>query len=451
MVVAGTHSGVGKTAKVGPDFIDPGYHAVATGRPAHNLDGWICGADAVAPLAAMAGHDADILVVEGVMGLFDGASWLPGAHPGDGRHRAGTGSTADVAIALGAPVVLVVDASSMSTSVAALVHGFATYRPGLRLAGVVLNRVGSPHHEELLREALEPFAHRGIPVLGALHRDDTFTWRDRHLGLVPVVEHPGQVRSSIDRVAAAIEAGIDLDATVALAGTAPPVPVGGIGSLPGTTRQTAEGQTVRIAVAGGKAFSFAYPDNLRRLAQAGAELVPFDPLVDADLPEAVDGLYAGGGFPEVYAADLAANAPLLAAVRHRVGAGLVTWAECGGALWLARSLDEHRQCGAIDARGRMTGRLTLGYRTATAIIDSPVATSGTVLRGHEFHYSTMDPSGDALSLVGRSGGGLAGFATPTLLASYLHLHLGADPTPAERFVATVAGGGSRGTSVRPVA
>jgi cobyrinic acid a,c-diamide synthase len=300
---------------------------------------------------------------------------------------------------------------------------------------VILNRVGSPHHEELLRQALEPLGRQGVPVLGALHRRPEFTWRDRHLGLVPVVEHPDQVRASVDRVAAAVADGVDLEAVLALARSAPPLPTGGIGSLASTERVAPPGRSPRLAVAGGPAFSFAYPDTLRRLTEAGAELVPFDPIADTSLPEAIDGLYAGGGFPEVYAEALAANRPLLESVRRRVAGGMPTWAECGGMLWLSRSLDGHRLCGAIDAHGRMGDRLHLGYRTARASVDSPVVSAGQVVRGHEFHYSTLEPTGDALLLQGRSGGGPGGFASPTLLATYLHQHLGADPRPAERLVA----------------
>jgi cobyrinic acid a,c-diamide synthase len=193
-----------------------------------------------------------------------------------------------------------------------------------------------------------------------------------------------------------------------------------------------------VAVVGGPAFSFTYPDNLERLVEAGAELLPLDPTVDLSVPEEADGLYAGGGFPEIYADSLAANIPLLADVRRRVEGGLVTWAECGGLLWLSRSLDGHHLCGVIDAKAHMTDRLTMGYRTALAGADSPVASQGTVLRGHEFHYSTLEPSGDGLTLTGRTGTRTEGYCTPTLLASYLHQHLGADPGPAERFVATAS-------------
>jgi cobyrinic acid a,c-diamide synthase len=435
VVVAGTSSGVGKTtvatglmaafrsrglrvasAKVGPDFIDPGYHALATGRPPRNLDAWICGPDLMAPLAARAGEGADVLVVEGVMGLFDGPA-----------------STAEVATLLDAPVVLVVDASAMSGSVAALVHGFATFDPAVRVAGIVLNRVGSDGHEVLLREALAPL---GIPVVGALRRDDAFGWRDRHLGLVPVVEQADAVRQSLGRLADAVTHGCDLDALLALAQTAPPLTAG---ELPAANRQP-HAQPVRIAVAGGPAFSFTYPDNLELLAQAGAELVPFDPAADAVLPERIDGLYAGGGFPEVFVDALAANRPLLDDVQQRAAHGLTIWAECGGLLWLSRSLDDRSLANVIPADGRMTDRLSLGYRRATMRVDTPLAPAGTELKGHEFHYSTLDPAGDALDLSGRFGQGRAGFASPTLLASYVHFHLAATPEVAERFVRTAAAG-----------
>ncbi len=439
LVIAGTHSGAGKTtiatgimaalsrsglkvasAKVGPDYIDPGYHSLATGRPGRNIDTWMCGSDSPSVLAAHAARGSDLLVVEGVMGLFDGV--------GSG-HEA---STAEVALALQAPVVLVVDASSMSASVAAIVHGYATLRPEVRVAGVILNRVGSTNHESLLREAL---AGGRIPVLGAVHRDDALVWRDRHLGLVPVTEDRLRLERSVERLAGAVAARVDLGALVTLARSAPLV-------NPGTRHDALPSATARIAIAAGRAFSFTYPDNLERLEEAGAQLCPFDPLDDADLPDGAEGLYAGGGFPEVYAEALASNRELLGAVGRRVAAGMVTWAECGGLLWLARSLDGHQMCGAIPADARMGTDLHLGYRTATALVANPVTRAGSVLRGHEFHYSSLDPAGDAMRIEHRRGGSaqtaLAGHASPTMMASYLHVHLGTDPAPAERFVAAVA-------------
>jgi cobyrinic acid a,c-diamide synthase len=439
VVVAGTHSGVGKTtvatgllaalrraghrpaaAKVGPDFIDPGYHALACGRPPRNLDPWICGTDAVGPLAARAAAGADLLVVEGVMGLFDGAS--------DGS----ASSTADVARLLDAPVVLVVDAKAMSDSVAALVSGYAGYDPSVEVAGVVLNRVGSDGHEALLREALAPL---GLPVLGALRTDERLSWRDRHLGLVPVAERPAEVAGAVERLAAAVAERVDLDAVVRLARRAPDRPTGGV-AVP--HRVVPPGRTVTVAVAAGAAFTFTYADTLDALTAAGLTVAPLDAAHDTALPDEASGLLAGGGFPEVHAADLAANAPLLADVRARVDAGLPTWAECGGLLWLCRSLDGAPMVGVVPADGRMSERLTLGYRSATAAVDSPVGPGGTGMRGHEFHYSAVEPPGHALRLSSRWGERGDGFATPSLLATYLHLHPGGDPAPVAAFARACA-------------
>ncbi len=436
MVVAGTHSGAGKTtvatgllaalraaghrpaaAKVGPDFIDPGYHALACGRPPRNLDAWLCGLDAIRPLAARAADGADVLVVEGVMGLFDGAA--------DGSPS----STADVARALDAPIVLVVDAASQSSSVAAVVHGFATLDPTVRIGGVVLNRVASDGHEVLLREALLPL---GVPVLGALRRDDRLVWRDRHLGLVPVAERPDEVGASLAALAAAVADRVDLEAVVALARSVPPLAAAPV-ALPAVAARP-----TRVAVAGGRAFTFTYTDTLDALAAAGVEVVPFDPRRDQRLPFDVDGLLVGGGFPETYAAELSDNHTLLADVRQRVAGGLPTWAECGGLAWLCRELDGHPMAGVIDAAATMGDRLHLGYRTAHTTAATPLGPAGTELRGHEFHYSTVDPPGDALHLQGRFASHPDGHATPTLVATYLHHHPGGDPSIVSNFVAACA-------------
>lgn len=435
LVVAGVSSGVGKTtvatgllaalaargakaagAKVGPDFIDPGYHALACGRPPRNLDPWLCGTDAIVPLAARAGEGADVLVIEGVMGLFDGAA--------DGEPS----STADVAALLDAPVVLVVDAAAMSSSVAAVVRGFRDHDRRVRLAGVVLNRVGSDGHEQLLREAIGPL---GVPVVGCLRRDDRLTWRDRHLGLVPVAEHLAVVRRSVRRLGAAIAECVDLDAIETIARSAPKV-AAGAAKLPEPVART------RIAVAAGPAFTFVYRDNLEALEATGAELVPFDPLEDPRLPAAVDGLLVGGGFPEVYGEVLAGNVSLLSDVAARGAGGLPTWVECGGLLWLARELDGRRMAGVVPTTARMGDRLVLGYRHAETTTASPIGPRGTRLRGHEFHYSRCDPPGDALRLTSRFGTGGDGYATPSLLATYLHHHAGGDPSLLAAFAGACA-------------
>jgi cobyrinic acid a,c-diamide synthase len=435
LVVAGTGSGVGKTtvasglmaafarrgtstagAKVGPDYIDPGYHALATGRAPRNLDPWLCGIDAIGPLAGRASAGADLLVVEGVMGLFDGAA--------DGAPS----STADVAAQIDAPIVLVIEASGIGRSVAAMVLGFATFDPRVRIEGIIANRVGSPRHVDVLRDGLEPL---GIPLLGALARDDAFEWRDRHLGLVPVVERPDAVRRALDRVAAAIERTCDLDALARIAAGAPPLTVADP-PLPDPVGEA------RLAVAAGPAFSFAYTDNLDALTAAGAEILPFDPCEDTSLPEHCDALIAGGGFPEVYADSLSENRPLLADVRRRADEGLVIWAECGGLLWLSASLDGRPLAGVVPAHASMTPRLTLGYRRAHARVDSPLGPAGMELRGHEFHYSSVRPTGDGLAPLSTAESAPAAWLTPRMFASYLHVHLGATPEIARSVVRCAA-------------
>ena len=430
LVVAGTSSGVGKTtvatgllaaikarglkpagAKVGPDFIDPGYHSMACGRPPRNLDAWLCGPDAIAPLAGRAGAGADVLIIEGVMGLFDGAV------------DSSPSSTADVARLLDAPIVLVVDASAMSSSVAALVHGFTTYDPSLRMAGVILNQVGSDGHELLLREALEPL---GLPVLGALKRDDAMRWRDRHLGLVPVAEQPTKISESLSRLAASITDQVDLDDLLAVARSATATSTGPI-PLP------TKGDQVTIGVAGGPAFTFTYTDTIDALEAAGATIEVFDPLHDEGLPPDLDGLIIGGGFPEEYASTIAGNRRFLDGLATATREGIPVWAECGGLLLLGRQLDGHPMAGVIPAGAQMTSRLTLGYRTATMRTESPLGPAGTVIRGHEFHYSTLQPGGDALTLESRFGSRPEGWAGPDLLATYLHYHPGGDPGPVARF------------------
>ena len=400
-------------AKVGPDFIDPGYHARACGRAPRNLDAWLCGADAIGPLAARAAAGADLLVVEGVMGLFDGAA--------DGTPS----STADVARLLDAPIVLVVDAASMSSSVAALVHGFATLDRSVRIGGVVLNRVASDGHEVLLREALVPL---GIPVLGALRRDDRLVWRDRHLGLVPVAEQPEAVDEGLRRLEAVIAERVELEAVLALARTAPhrveAAPV-----LP-----TPVGRPVRVAVAAGPAFTFTYTDTIEALVAAGAEVVTFDPVREERLPEHVDGLVLGGGFPESFSDELRANAGISDDIGAAVRAGLPTWAECGGLLWLCRSFDGRPGIGAVEADATMTTKLTLGYRVATTRVPTPLGPPGVTLRGHEFHYGTVAPAGAALELASRWSTRVEGHASPTLLATFLHHHPGGDPAAVEAFV-----------------
>ncbi len=413
--------------KVGPDYIDPTYHAAATGRPGRNLDPWLVGEDLVGPLFAHGAAGSDVAVVEGVMGLFDGASPRLGLPPD-------FASTAHVARLLEAPVILVVDASGVSASIAALVHGFATFDSRVRLGGVILNQVGSDRHELLLREAL---SRSGIPVLGAVRRDPALATPSRHLGLVPVAERAGGITAWLDRVADAVAASVDLEAVMRVARSAPDLPVAPWSppENPGRARAT-------IAVATGRAFTFGYAETTELLASAGADIVPFDPVTDPQLPEGTDGLVLGGGFPEIYATELTGNASLRADVRALVSRGGPIVAECGGLLWLARALEGRPQCGVVDAEAAMSPRLVLGYREAVAVTDSPLAAAGTRVRGHEFHRTATTPAAGATAawdLDGRT----EGWAGPALHASYLHLHWAGVPGAAPRLVAAAAAAAAR--------
>ncbi|MFJ7334064.1 cobyrinate a,c-diamide synthase [Streptomyces sp. NPDC101110] len=458
LVVAAPSSGSGKTTvatglmaafaarglavsphKVGPDYIDPGYHALATGRVGRNLDAYLCGPELVGPLFLHGAEGCDIAVVEGVMGLYDGAA-------GEGE----LASTAHVAKLLRAPVVLVVDASSQSRSVAALVHGFASWDPEVRVGGVILNKVASDRHEELLREALEQ---AGVPVLGALRRAAQVSTPSRHLGLVPVAERQGAAVEAVAAMAAQVADGCDLGALEALARAAGAVPGGSAPWTPaspahhptrsderreapaGPTRSDATRAPV-VAVAGGSAFTFSYAEHTELLTAAGAEVVTFDPLRDEELPEGTAGLVIGGGFPEVYASELSANAPLRKAVAELAGSGAPVAAECAGLLYLCRELDGLPMCGVLDASARMTERLTLGYRDAVAVGDSVLAAAGTRMRGHEFHRTAVEPGSGAEPAWGvRSPRPrVEGFVQRGVHASYLHTHWASEPGVARRFV-----------------
>ncbi|MFE9766264.1 cobyrinate a,c-diamide synthase [Streptomyces sp. NPDC005808] len=467
LVIAAPSSGSGKTTvatglmaafasrglavsphKVGPDYIDPGYHALATGRVGRNLDAYLCGAELVAPLFGHGARGCDLAVVEGVMGLFDGAA-------GEGE----LASTAHVAKLLRAPVVLVVDASSQARSVAALVHGFASWDPEVRVAGVILNKVGSVRHEGMLREALDE---AGVPVFGVLRRAPQVETPSRHLGLVPVAERGAEAVSAVAAMASQVREGCDLGALLALARSAPalsgaawdaaevvgvspppplPVPESG-GSAPrppyrpGRPRpQTPDGLKI-IALAGGPAFTFSYAEHAELLTAAGAEVVTFDPLRDEQLPEGVGGLVIGGGFPEVFAPELSANEPLRKAVAALAESGAPVAAECAGLLYLSRELDGQPMCGVIDAKARMDERLTLGYRDAVAVSDSVLAVAGTRMRGHEFHRTVVEPGAGAAPAWGvrTPQKRVEGFVQHGVHASYLHTHWASEPGVARRFV-----------------
>ncbi|MCF3166960.1 cobyrinate a,c-diamide synthase [Streptomyces sp. CB04723] len=413
--------------KVGPDYIDPGYHALATGRPGRNLDAYMCGPELIAPLFAHGSAGCDLAVVEGVMGLYDGAS-------GQGE----LASTAQVAKLLKAPVVLVVDASSQSRSVAALVHGFASWDPQVRIGGVILNKVASDRHEALLRDALDE---SGLPVLGVIRRAPQVATPSRHLGLVPVAERGAEAVDAVRAMGERVRAGCDLDALMALARTAPALPDAPWepAYAPGqeASGPVADRPRPVVAVAGGAAFTFAYAEHAELLAAAGAEVVTFDPLRDEKLPAGTAGIVVGGGFPEVYAPELSANEPLRRAVTELARAGAPVAAECAGLLYLARELDGKPMCGVLDAEARMSGRLTLGYRQAVAVSDSVLAVAGTRMRGHEFHRTVLEPGAGATPAWGmhQPERRVEGYVERGVHASYLHTHWAASPEVARRFVA----------------
>jgi cobyrinic acid a,c-diamide synthase len=410
--------------KVGPDYIDPGYHALAAGRPGRNLDPWLVGEDQIVPMfvhGASTPTPADIAIVEGVMGLFDGASG-----------RGDFASTAHVARLLGAPIILVVDAAGVSSSAAALLHGFATFDARTPLDGVIFNRVGSAHHERLLRDAADA---AGVPVLGVIRRLGQLAVPSRHLGLVPAAELGGDAAAAAGALTTVVGGGVDLEAVLRLARTA--------GALPDTADISAERAVVsapppRIAVAGGAAFTFGYAEHPELLAAAGAEVVTFDPVRDEKLPEQVHGLVIGGGFPEEHAADLSANACMRAEVAALAEAGAPVIAECAGLLYLSRSLDGHPMCGVLEADTEMTGRLTLGYRDAVAVTGSPLGPAGTRAHGHEFHRTAIRSGGQTANAWRWTTSGSAvseGFVRGHVHASYLHTHWTGLPGAAARITA----------------
>ncbi len=404
--------------KVGPDYIDPGYHTLATGRPGRNLDPYLCGSERMVPLllhGAATPVPADVAVVEGVMGLFDGQ--IGGE---------GFASTAHVARLIDAPVVLVIDISHLSRTAAAVVHGLSTFEPGLRIAGVILNQAGSDRHAREVRSAMDA---TGIEVLGVLPRDAGLAVPSRHLGLVPVAERD-DAEAAMSRLSAQVAEHVDLSRVLAAAHSAPRL-IGTPWHPEAEVRAASEGRPV-VAVAGGRAFTFRYAETDELLRAAGCEPVVFDPMRAEGLPDGTAGIYLGGGFPEVHAGDLAANATLRSAVAAAVAAGVPTVAECAGLLYLCRTVDGKPMVAALDATATMTPQLVLGYRQAVADHDHLLAPAGTRVTGHEFHRTavTLDGEGQPGWLIDGVGSGVG---RPSLHASYLHTHWAGYPELAQRF------------------
>jgi cobyrinic acid a,c-diamide synthase len=453
LVIAGTHSGCGKTTitlglmaalkrrgmklapfKVGPDFIDPGFHKQICDRPSRNLDGWMLSKEYNREVFSKGSHSCDVAIVEGVMGLFDGY---------DGRSEAG--STAEMAKWLSFPVLLIVDARSMARSAAAVIQGFENFDSELKWAGVVLNRLGSDVHLQFIREALE--GHVNIPLLGGIKREDGLNLPERHLGLVTQDENPlgpGYINHLADLIEDSLNLDMLLDNLSEL----------DIPKFP-QKQETRQKTSVRIGVARDEAFCFYYQDNFDLLEEYGAELVFFSPLHDHSLPPDIDGLYLGGGYPELFAETLSKNRELMEEIRQSGENGLSIYAECGGFMYLTegiedKSLNYYSMAEIFPIRIIMLDRLkALGYREVTLQASSPLGSPGEKIRGHEFHYSEIkettgkiDPVTDhsrinlVYKLSDRPGLKIReeGYMKKNVLGSYVHLHFGSNPQIAENFV-----------------
>jgi len=454
IVIAGAHSSVGKTTiaaglmtafvrrgvrvqgfKVGPDYIDPTYHTLATGRAGRNLDTWMVPPERVRESFIRAARQADLAIVEGVMGLYDGRGY-----------ENESGSTAHVAKLLGAPVILVLDAGGMARSAAALALGYQRFDPELRLVGFIVNRVGGASHGAGVAQAIR--AATGLPILGWLPRDAALEIPECHLGLIPTME-PGRPglsartgwRAFVDAAAVQVARHLNLDALLALARSAPAM----TGSEPVVAVETNDECGPVIAVARDEAFSFIYEDNLDMLRAAGARVVPFSPLRDSELPPGTRGIILSGGFPELYADQLAANYTLIDALRAAHAQAMPIYAECGGLMVLTEAIVDlagkaHPMAGLLPGRSVMVGELTLGYRVAQAAGDSWLFSKGERVRGHEFHYAIWEgctpdiPPAFYVSSREDEPAQPEGASVRNLWASYVHLHFGSKPELAARFV-----------------
>lgn len=437
LIIAATQSGSGKTTitagllaalkkrglnvqpyKVGADYIDTGWHELACGKPSHNLDSWLVGKDNLKEIFIKTATRADISITEGVMGLYDGG-------------RGGISSTAEISKLLDAPVILVIDAKSMGTSAAAIALGFREFDKSVKLAGVILNRLGSDSHKIMIIDALNKL---GIKCFGAIRRNDEFVLPERHLGLVPTTEN--NAVNKIGQICAAVEEQVNIDELITLAKSATPLE-----TLPKS--QIPNPKSAKIAVARDAAFSFYYEESLRELEKLGAEIVFFSPLNDTALPK-VDGLIIGGGFPEMFAARLEKNKNLRAEIFNAAQSGLPIFAECGGFMYLMKNLIDFdgksfEMCGAIDGSAVMTNKLqTVGYIEGEILSDCVIGRAGDRIHAHEFHFSKeLETSSDKIFKCRRIRTGkeyLAGVSKKNLVASYLHIHFAGCHNAAKTFV-----------------
>lgn len=438
IVVAATQSSSGKTTivtgllaelrarglkvqsfKVGPDYIDPGYHKLASGRAAHNLDTWLVPNDKLPQIFTAEAMGADIAVIEGVMGLYDGG-------------RGGISSTAEIAKLLDAPVLLVIDCKSMGASAAAIAKGFRDYDKDVKLAGVILNKLGSSTHEEMIKQAMHKI---NMPVYGGLRRNDEIATPERHLGLLPVEENS---QPFIEKMRSLVSDSVDVDGILALANRA-----AAIKSVNSDIFSKAKEIKCTIGIAKDEAFSFYYATSLAVLENLGAKLVPFSPLHDKELPP-VDGIIIGGGFPEMFAEGLAANVALRQSLKRAAKNNMPIYAECGGYMYLMQSIvdfssQEYEMAGIFDGQAQMTKKLQMvGYVEAELATDSVIGKKGTKLHGHEFHFSTDDPSIKnrpfCFTKLRNNAKYLAGQAKYKTIGSYLHLHFAGANSVAANFI-----------------
>ncbi len=445
LVIAGTESGVGKTTiatgimaalknrglkaqpfKVGPDYIDPTYHTMATGLPSRNLDSWMLSHDTIIELFGRAARKADISIIEGVMGLFDGHSGLDDS-----------GSTSEVAKILNAPTILIIDAGKMARSAAAVALGYATYEPALNLSGLIINNIGSERHFEWVKEAIEQAT--SIPVLGYLPKDSDIEMPERHLGLIPTVENV-EARF-IEPLQQKIEQTIDLDELLEIACSAASLSELKSHIFP-SDEDSMNRVPTNIAYAWDEAFSFYYQDNLDLLEAYGARLIPFSPMHHNAIPEVVQGIYIGGGFPEMYAEALSANQAIMDSLKKAVSEGMPIYGECGGLMYLSQGITDfdgnrYAMLGLVPGWSRMTRQLArMGYVEIEAFEDTILSPKGIRLRGHEFHWSEMEsePKPSAYRIL-HPQPETEGYSNGNVLASYVHLHFGTDSNLARNFIA----------------
>jgi cobyrinic acid a,c-diamide synthase len=441
IVIAGTESGVGKTTvtiglmaalrqkgyivqgfKCGPDYIDPTYHTAVTGRPSRNLDSWMVGREAVQAICAKGCEGADIAIIEGVMGMFDGKN-----------PTTNEGTTAEISVLTNSPVLLVVDCAGMARSAAAVVCGFQTFDERTRIAGVIANRVGSEGHFRLVKTAIEQEC--GIPVIGFLTKDDALHIPERHLGLIPSIER-GELDVFFAELGKRVAKTVDLDALLELA-EAPEL------NVPRSYLDVDKSYDVRIAVAKDAAFHFYYPENLELLQAYGAELVFFSPLAGEPLPDDVHGLYIGGGFPEEFAKQLSEQKNVKQSIKAAIENGLPTLAECGGFMFLTEGIETtdgayYDMVGVIPGRIVMHPKLVaLGYREVKGEPGNFLLPEGMLARGHEFHYSTYEACGEipfAYETTGLCGTRKDGYQHRNLIAGYVHFHFASCPQMAENWL-----------------